>query len=110
MRSGKNTQTFEFPRKNLWKFIQRRFLFSTLQHCVGKHERRNVSSCCSEESGNGRGLRYSMLNSTLMVINELLNEKSLITHIIFRLIFFRFSFGASWEKTSAGNVRVSVCK
>lgn len=50
-----------------------------------------------------------MLNSTLMVINELLNEKSLITHIIFRLIFFLFSFGgnsgASWEKTSAGECK-----
>lgn len=46
-------------------------------------ERQDV--CFLKEAGEERtGIT---LNSTLMVINELLMEKSLITHIIFRLIF-----------------------
>lgn len=35
------------------------------------------------------GLSSRMVKLALMVINELLMKKSLITHIIFRLIFFR---------------------
>lgn len=35
-----------------------------------------------------QGLRHRMWNLALMIINELLMGKSLITHIIFRLIFF----------------------
>lgn len=51
---------------------------------------------CNSSRDWERGLRQRMLNSALMVINELLMEKSLITHIIFRLIF-SFFHGFFWN-------------
>lgn len=50
-----------------------------------------------------RGLRRWMLNVALMVINELLMEKSLITCIISRLIFLLRGFRRNWGEICATN-------
>lgn len=98
--------------KNLCKFIQWRssfffifmFFFAAAKF-FKEHEKNNEFSTNSRDCV--RGLRQRMLNLALMVINEVLMEKSLITHIIFRLIFFPFHWVFWSTKHEAGIC--SVC-
>lgn len=108
---GEVTQSFEI----LWKIYAN--LFNDVLHVFF------IISCCSifkklqsrtmnvQRRMRTRGLRRWMLNSALMVINELLMEKSLITHIIFRLIFFRScnERGKLFWITEQEGISVSVC-